>query len=190
MKNLVRLLSVASAAVLASCGGPTLKSICQDSARVSCDKLFECSPQAAASLGYTSAADCVTKRSAQVSCEQFDTVQCTGLDLSGYQRCLDETRALACTATTQPASCTGLGSLDLDRCTSSDGKVVCTQGSSTGSNNGCTSTYSSCGDGKTYSVSCSGGSCTCTVDGQAGATFQGSDCDKTAANTACRWNLR
>lgn len=184
-----RLVLVALAAVAAGCGKPTMKSLCTDSVQVSCDKLFECTPSQASQFGFSSAADCKTKTEAQLNCAQYDTVTCDGVDLSKYQQCIDDTRALACSALMQPASCSSQGS---PRCTSTDGKIICSGGSGSASGSGCTVTRDGCGDGHTYEVSCTGGSCECRVDGVASKTFSGTSCPSASAelNTACGWNLR
>lgn len=175
--------------VAVGCGKPTLKSLCTDSIQVSCDKLYECTPSQASTLGFSSAADCRTKTELRAGCSQYDTVTCDGTYLEKYQRCLDDMRALPCTATTQPASCSGVGA---PTCTSTDGKVFCSGGSATASGNGCTSGRDGCGDGHTYEVACTGGTCECRVDGTAAKTFSGSSCPSTSAelNSDCGWNLR
>ena len=185
-----RLLLVAFAVVAAACGKPTMKSLCAESAQVGCDKLFECTPSQASQLGFSSAADCKTKLDTQLNCAQYDSVTCDGVDLQKYQQCLDDTRGLACPATTQPASCTSLGGAP--SCTSSDGKIICTGGSASASGTGCTTARDGCGDGHTYEVSCTGGTCECRVDGVASKTFSGTSCPSASAelNTACGWNLR
>lgn len=174
--------------VAAGCGKPTLASLCRDGAAVTCDKLFECTPAQASQLGYTSAADCAAKRNAQASCAQFDTITCDGTDLGGYQRCLDDLRAMPCSATTQPASCQGLGT---PSCTSNDGKVLCS-GSGSSAGTGCSTSRSGCNDGHTYELSCDNGSCQCRVDDAVTKTYSGGGCPSASAelNTACGWNLR
>lgn len=172
----------------AGCGKPTIKSLCTDSVQVSCDKLFECTPSQASQLGFSSVADCKTKTETQASCSQYDTVTCDATYLQKYQQCLDDMRALTCTATTQPASCNGLGA---PTCTSTDGRVFCSGGSATASGTGCTSGRDGCGDGHTYEVSCTGGTCECKVDGVAAKTFSGTSCPSSSAdlNAACGWKL-
>lgn len=185
----LRLVLVSVLAVAAGCGKPTLKSLCTDSAQVACDKVFECQPSQASQLGYSSAGDCKTKLETQLNCAQYDSVTCDGVDLQKYQQCLDDTRGLACSTMTQPASCTSLGGSP--SCTSSDGKVLCSGGSAS-AGTGCTTARDGCGDGHTYEVACTGGTCECKVDGVAAKTFQGSSCPSSSAelNAACGWNLR
>lgn len=190
MKTPLLVLALASP-LLASCGGTTLASLCHRTIQTQCKKLYECTPQAAAAQGYTSEADCVTKLGARGSCSQFEGVNCTGVDLGPYDRCLSDMEKLACTAQMQPASCTNLPQVNNATCTSSDGRVVCTGASASSTTSACSLTRTGCNDGKAYSVACGNGTCTCSVDGQAGKTFSGSSCSDLAnLNTACGWNLR
>jgi hypothetical protein len=148
------------------CGGTTLGSLCQRSAQVQCQKLFECSPSTATQQGFTSQSDCVTKTTAKIDCASFDTITCTGIDYGPYNRCLDDMSKLACTAQSQPDSCKGLSDPGSSgKCTSSDGRIVCQSASATAGSSGCSETRTGCGDGKTYAVTCAGTACTCTVDG-------------------------
>lgn len=183
-----RLVLFAIVITAASCGKPTLKSLCVDAVKVSCDKLFECSPGQTSQLGFSSTSDCATKLEAQAQCAAYDTVTCDGVDLQNYQRCVDDMRGLACPATSQPDSCKSLGT---PTCTSSDGKVLCMGGSGS-SGTGCSQERSSCNDGHTYAQACENGTCTCSVDGVASKTYSGSSCPTSSAdlNTACGWNLR
>lgn len=178
-------------AVLLSCGGPSLSSMCQRTAQVQCKKLFECTPQAAAAQGFGSEADCRRQLEARINCAQFDTITCTGVDLGPLDRCLNDMDKLACTATSQPESCRGIEQPNSARCTSSDGKVFCTGGSSSSNSGGCSLGRTGCNDGKSYTLACASGTCSCSVDGQAVKTFAGSSCgDVAAINAACGWNLR
>ncbi|MEW5742042.1 MAG: hypothetical protein AB1938_24215 [Myxococcota bacterium] len=184
-------LALLSSLLLSACGGTTLASMCARTAQVQCRKLYECAPTAAASQGFTSEADCVTKTEGRIGCTQFEGVTCSNVDLGPYDRCLTDMDKLACTAQMQPASCMNLPAVNTASCTSSDGRVVCTSANATAGTGGCTLTRTGCSDGKAYSVACGAGTCTCSVNGQAGMTFSGSSCsDITGINTACGWNLR
>jgi hypothetical protein len=177
--------------LLAACGGSSLASECKRTAQVQCKKLFACNPSEAASQGFTSESDCVTKGTAELNCARFDTISCSGVDFATLDRCLSDYENQACNATTQPASCQSLPNPTTGAtCTSSDGRIVCTSGSASASTNGCASTRTGCGDKKSYSVECTNGTCTCSVDGTMTKTYSGTTCsDQVAVNAGCGWNL-
>jgi len=187
-----RLVAATLAVLATACGGTTLASLCERTAKVNCQKLYECAPSAAAQQGFTSEADCVTKTQAQINCAAYDTISCTGLDLGPYNTCLDDLSKTACTATTQPASCMGLQNpTQSATCTSTDGRVVCTSASAEAGSGGCTVSRSGCSDKKAYAVTCAGSSCTCTVDGRTTKTYSGTcGSDSASLNANCGFNLR
>jgi hypothetical protein len=187
MKSLP-VLAASVSVLFSACGGSTLGSVCRRNADVSCQKLYECTPDVAAQGGYTSVSDCVTKR--QATCAEFDNVSCTGIDNGVVDQCLDDLRKAACAAGF-PESCKTLQSQSVtSTCTSSDGRVMCTSNSASASTGACSTTRSGCGDGKAYAVTCTGSACVCTINDQQTKTYTGT-CGSTAElNTNCGFNLR
>jgi hypothetical protein len=149
------------AALLLGCGARTGAEVCQRTAAITCKKLFQCAPQAVQS--FTNEADCTSKQASQLQCDGFANARC---DFSTFDKCLSELDALPCTATaTVPSSCTGISQTSFLCAAPSGSAVSCSDVRSSVTSGACTFTQSSCSDGKTYSVGCSGGTCSCSIDG-------------------------
>jgi hypothetical protein len=80
---------------------PSKEDFQEQSIQMSCDKLFECTPDAAEMMGYADSADCVTQLTALVEeAEASDTGadSCPNYDGGKAKECLDAMEALACDA--------------------------------------------------------------------------------------------
>ena len=170
----------------AGCGAPSPAEQCRRIVSTTCKKLFECVAAQAASL-YGDEAGCRTTQEAKFQCEKAKA-SCD-IDPRKFDRCLADTAAASCTATSQPASCA-------DVCSGTSGLSCGGVGSSV-TGNGCTFTQDHCSDGSTYAVQCANSSCSCLVNGAETKTFTSSTdfcassaTAKPAANSACGWNIR
>ena len=94
-------LFIAPLLALVACG-PSKDDFTDESIRITCDKMFECGGEAAASmLGYSDADDCVTQlTTAADEAEASDTGEesCANYDSSKASDCLDALETLACDA--------------------------------------------------------------------------------------------
>jgi hypothetical protein len=85
---------------LVACG-PSKEDFQEQSIQMSCDKLFECTPDAAEMMGYADADACVTDLTELVEeAETSDTGadSCANYDSGKAKECLDAMEALACDA--------------------------------------------------------------------------------------------
>ena len=165
------------AVVAVGCGKPSLEATCRRGASVQCQRAFECN-RGAAELLYGTESNCLTQQNR--ACELFRDYQCD--DVSGYERCINDQAAASCSST---VTCSG--SNLLSGC-SIAGRVTCGATNTMSSGNTCNVTLSQCSDGRTYSLTCQGSSCTCSGDGTTSVT---SSCaGRAAAISTCGWNVQ
>ncbi len=86
---------------LVACG-PSKEDFSSESIRITCDKMFECGGEAAASvLGFSDADDCVsqlTTAADEAEASDTGTDSCADYDSSKASDCLDALETLACDA--------------------------------------------------------------------------------------------
>jgi hypothetical protein len=168
--------------VLAGCAKPTLKEECQKQFQVTCNKLFECNRAVAESI-YTNQDGCF--RSLSTLCNNYEGWVCD--DLTAYDQCINDTANRSCSGPT-PSSCENGDLTKNCRPGNTNGRTTCSSTNTNTNGSTCSVTLSSCSDGRSYVLSCSGSSCTCN-DGSNTRTFTGSCGDRSQAINVCGWNV-
>lgn len=180
MRNLLGIM--AFAVLLAACGKPNPGATCRRQNATSCKRAFECN-RASAETFYGTESACVS--AFESVCAMLDNYECD--DLSAYEQCVRDYATLSCAALAS-YSCPG-SVVSSCRPRSTGGRAVCQSSNVNTQGSACTVTLSSCTDGRSYLLSCSGSSCTCN-DGSSTRSVSSSCSSKEAAISACGWNVQ
>ena len=180
MRNLLWV--VAFAVLLAACGKPNPGNTCRRQASTACKRAFECNRAQAETL-YGNEASC--SRSLDSFCATLDNYECD--DLSAYERCVSDYATVSCAALAG-FSCPS-NFLSTCRMIGTGGRVACQNSNINTQGSSCSVTLSSCTDGRSYALVCSGSSCSCS-DGSATRSVTSSCSSREAAIAVCGWNVQ
>lgn len=176
------------AAVLTSCAPTTYREFCNEDAAAFCTNAFKCDRERS-EKSWVNRQRCVDDLSNAGACRNAGAQTCY-LDPAVTGACLEALKALSCEArTTRPEACAAVNCED-------SGTIRCETAGTSVVTGGCLRTRSACSDGRAYTITCEGQTCTCRSDGREGLDFErgtfcedGPDMQDAAFVSRCMYNL-
>lgn len=158
----MRFLALFVVTLCSSCGPTTFKEFCKHSAAAACRAQFRCDEDAARSV-WPNIQDCTNDIAQRADCATAVGDDCTLLgDASSL--CIDAIDNMTCgDSFIFPDACRDV------RCV---GKTACRGSSSSSMGSGCKRERTECTNGKSYAITCTDTSCTCSENGVDGKTFE------------------